>query len=480
MNEIITSCSETFDIKRVKWVYKIISGIWGIKFTFLTYRELRRQGAVNSAHKPILIFYGDDDLGDIKNVFYLIRILPSPHASFLYKCQQSMSDKNHFAMPSVRNFGALPYPFFSNCADEAKPERLNGKHDEFFLFQDIIASIFFLASRIEETCLELDEHHRACYASSWMGKNGFIEMPLVNMWAESLWEYVLTYNPEIKSLRKNPEDNFSILLTHDVDIHKKWTLKRFASDILKEKKISLAGKNLLSGKKDPFDTFHQMMSWEKQCGFKSVFLFISGGEHPYDKAYRLSTRTILQTMNEISSNGFSIGMHGSYSSGDDPALISSEKKNLESYLLGEKAMFIRQHYLRLKIPETWIGQSEAGFKFDSTLAFADKTGFRAGLCTPFHPFDFNVSNMALPIIEIPLTIMDATLKFYEKLSPDEAFEKIIRLALSIRKYGGVFTLLWHNTSLDPDTWLGWEDMYYKILKKLAEMNPKDFIDNIKS
>lgn len=37
---------------------------------------------------------------------------------------------------------------------------------------------------------------------------------------------------------------------------------------------------------------------------------------------------------------------------------------------------------------------------------------------------------------------------YSAYTPKEAFEKIISLVETVKNYGGVFSLLWHNSSLN--------------------------------
>jgi len=82
-------------------------------------------------------------------------------------------------------------------------------------------------------------------------------------------------------------------------------------------------------------------------------------------------------------------------------------------VLGKKIVGYRNHYLKFKVPETWGLPKEAGFKYDTTLGYADCVGFRNGMCHPFKPFDLNI-NSYINILEIPLIIMDRTLFDYMK------------------------------------------------------------------
>ena len=58
----------------------------------------------------------------------------------------------------------------------------------------------------------------------------------------------------------------------------------------------------------------------------------------------------------------------------------------------------------------------------------------------------------LNLVEYPLTMMECSVldERYMNLPRDEALRYMLNLKQACRRYGGVFTLLWHNTSLvDP-------------------------------
>ena len=140
------------------------------------------------------------------------------------------------------------------------------------------------------------------------------------------------------------------------------------------------------------------------------------------------------------------------------------------YLKEEKINYkgIRQHYLRYDIKKTSFLQSKS-FIYDSTLCFPDMIGFRRGTCLPFRMFDLE-SNEILSLYQIPLNVMDVTLKEYMKLSPLEAYSIVKELIKEIKKYNGVFTLLWHpgNCSDEWNIWL--KEFYEPLMVELESLN----------
>jgi hypothetical protein len=62
--------------------------------------------------------------------------------------------------------------------------------------------------------------------------------------------------------------------------------------------------------------------------------------------------------------------------------------------------------------------------------------------------------------------MDGTLNQYMKLTPEQATQKIDELINEVKKVGGTFMPLWHNSTLtNEDEWKGWLDVYIKMVEK---------------
>lgn len=104
-----------------------------------------------------------------------------------------------------------------------------------------------------------------------------------------------------------------------------------------------------------------------------------------------------------------------------------------------------------------------GLAYDSTVGFADRVGFRAGTCLPYHPWLLQLDREA-QLTEIPLIVMEKTLIRYMGLTPQESLEEVRSCVARCRTVGGVFTLLWHNTTLDKSEY---RSLYMKMLSQLS-------------
>ena len=106
----------------------------------------------------------------------------------------------------------------------------------------------------------------------------------------------------------------------------------------------------------------------------------------------------------------------------------------------------RQHFLRWANPDTWRNWDAAGLSYDCTLGYSEAVGFRTGTCHPYRVFDL-VQRQPLDLYERPFQVMDVALMSSLSLSHDAAFDVVMDIASTCRRYGGSLGILWHNSGL---------------------------------
>lgn len=278
-----------------------------------------------------------------------------------------------------------------------------------------------------------------------------IDLPLVQ---KSFW-------PEGKS--------FAVCLTHDVDELKKtyqW-ISRPSRFLLKRDFQGFFGQIKLFFRKikglEPYYTFEDIIRIERDLNAKSTYyilketgraqLFSKKTWYLYGRNRSLQTPEMRELLKSLVSNGDEVGIHGSYFSYREAELLLKETRELEG-LINEKVLGTRQHNLNLDIPKTWEFQVKAGLKYDTSLGFKNTIGFRWGTSFPFYP---TYENGVIPLLEIPLIIMDICLD-----SCEDKERECLAIADKVCQYQGVLTLLWHppifNTLEYPDA----RDIYIKI------------------
>lgn len=310
---------------------------------------------------------------------------------------------------------------------------------------DVAMSAFYMLSRVEEIGAEerhqVDEHGRFKSTFSIAHQYGFLDRPIVNEYAEMIVNIFVTLGVELPCKRQGAK----LLYTHDVDILTfEPIVKAMAGDILKRHNPLSAIKRLKNLFYDEHDTFDALMTLSEERGQKGVFN-IMGTHYDYKKSREdnyLRKSAFQRMVDKIVSRGHEFGFHPGYHTVVDEEQWKKEKEKVEKRL-GRPLTEGRQHFLRVSIPKTLEIWEDNGMKKDSSLGYADKTGFRCGTGCLYHPYDFR-KECAMQLIEQPLIVMDATMDSYERLSEAEKKERIIMYDSLSKRYDMPVTLLYHN------------------------------------
>lgn len=346
---------------------------------------------------------------------------------------------------------------------------------------DIIASTYLLVTRYEEMVRRdvRDEHGRFPGKESLPCRTGFIHRPIVDEYAALLRKWLREAGINIpESSRK-----FSVLSTHDVDNILKYgnPARTMASAALGNRPWREVSENLAVWfrlKSDPFDTFEQMMQYDKMLGERNdiqtevVYFFMSGGRSRFDGMYNIQSKAVRNKIKMVSETGATIGLHSSYEAGLQPELIAREKATLED-VCGFPIHYNRYHFLTWREIENGWALAQAGINRDSSLGYADVAGFRLGVCRPIPLFD-PIKMQPFGIEEHPLIVMDCTLSRdnYMNLNEEEALNYCRSLIDQTRKHGGEFVMLWHNTIFSPEQSNYHPKLYQKLLQELNYVGEK--------
>ena len=276
---------------------------------------------------------------------------------------------------------------------------------------------------------------------------------------------------------------FAVALTHDVDVPWRWTragirggaarmkaalgARRPATALAEARAVAEIPLHRLRGT-DPNWSFEQILGGEAARGVRSTFFVMGGHEHaadgPAPASYERLRPRLVSTLLE---GGAEVGLHGSYTAANDEARLADEKGLLEK--LGAPVAGQRYHYLRVDPHRNLRPLERLGFRYDSSLGFADAPGFRAGIAHPFRPWDA-VAERPLDLVEIPLAAMDVTLgeERYLGLSAAAARSRLLALLDRAAVHGGGFAVLWHSEWFDARAYRGWADLYFELIDAVRE------------
>ncbi len=332
---------------------------------------------------------------------------------------------------------------------------------------DLFGASFYLLSRYEEYLPFIaDQHGRFEAKQSLSAKYNFLFQPVINYWADSLKKTLRLRFPSIPF----KENKYHFIPTIDVDNVYAYTGKGFfrstgayLKSVLKLDLETIVDRTyVLLGKRfDPFDGYLEQEYLVKKHQLQLIYFLLFGSRSKYDHNVAPENKkyqTLVQHLSAFSE----IGIHPSYRSNGRSSGIISEKEHLEK-ITKKKVLQSRQHFLKMKLPDTYRNLIESGITEDYSMGYASSPGFRAGTCIPFNFFDLE-QNEETNLRIFPFAVMDITFRDYLKIGPKEALAHIEKLITEVKKMNGVFISVWHDRSFSTTHYPGWKQIFEKMIE----------------
>ncbi|MEY4593985.1 MAG: hypothetical protein RIQ47_395 [Bacteroidota bacterium] len=341
-------------------------------------------------------------------------------------------------------------------------------HPKYLLPFDAFAAAFYLVTRYEEYLPHTrDQYDRFDARQSLAYKKGFLHEPVINRWAQRIGEILQQQFPTL--IIKQHE--YRYISTLDIDnawaYREKGIFRSVGAMLRSLVQFDMAGLGerlsvVLGRKKDPYDTYDQLESIRERYNISCIYFFLLGDYGQFDKNVSASRRKFQSLIKSIADYNL-CGIHPSYQSNEEPHRIALEQRRL-SKVIRREVTRSRQHFLKLKFPDTYRQLIACDITDDYTMGYAQEIGFRAGICTSFNFYDLGAEQETTLRIH-PFAVMDATLRNYMLLKPDEVLGRVIPMIRATKAVGGTFMSLWHNESLsEKHPWEGWQSTYEEIVK----------------
>jgi hypothetical protein len=332
---------------------------------------------------------------------------------------------------------------------------------------DILSASFYLLSRYEEYLPhKTDLHGRFVAEQSIANVNGFLGIPLVDLWCNNLKEIIENkFDFRTKSLHR-----FKLVSTVDIDFayrykgigFVRWWFKLCNSIVqFKWKDVFLQTTTFLGVKKDPYDTYDYIINTAKNNQVLLQFFYLVGCSNmKYDKNITSQANEVKSLLDNLKKFA-TVGLHPSYETYNNSQTLNQELNQLNQ-ILNKPINDSRQHYLRFRLPETYDNLVANNVAHDYSMGYATHTGFRASTCKPFYYFDLKNNLTTSLTIHSPVC-MDTTLRYAMKLNPHEAINHCKILMYNVQLYDGDFILIWHNSSLsDAEDWIPWKYVFEQL------------------
>jgi hypothetical protein len=324
---------------------------------------------------------------------------------------------------------------------------------------DVFAAIFYLLSRYEEYLPHTkDSYGRYAHENSLAFKEGFLNQPLINIWAQQL---AAALQQKFAAYRVK-QGGFVFVPTYDIDIAYSYRHKGFLRNaggaLLQPSALFARLAVLLGNKKDPFDCYDWLHQLHKQYQLPPVYFFLVPEKNGrYDKNILPHKDAMWQLVKKHAAK-CRVGLHPSWQSGDTPHLLAAEKKQLEA--MAEKTItHTRQHYIRFTLPGDYTRLIDDGFTDDYSMGYGSINGFRASVATAFYWFNL-AANEPTSLLIHPFCWMDANSYYEQKMMPAEAQKELLQYYEVCKKTNATLCTIWHNNFLGTDrAFAGWREVY---------------------
>lgn len=335
---------------------------------------------------------------------------------------------------------------------------------------DIFSIIFFLTSNYEKYAIfDLDKYGRYEETQYPSFSSGIRQKALVHQYCDDL----LAMFPQGLQVDIIKKRQFDYELTWDIDHPWKYLHKGrlrfylgFLRDIWKRNGGNLMERIqiLFSGKKDPNDTYQIIKAISPPS--KTTFFFLIGTDTVHDSLFGTENAHFQSLIQSIYKEGYSIGIHPSFSTYLDASKIENETKAL-SEIIKAPIFASRQHFLRYRFPDTFRHLLAAGIKKDYSLCLVNDIGFPCGMATPFPWYDLENEEIT-DLMIYPAMVMDRSLESYIKGTKEEKMEKFRSILTQVKHFGGKFIFILHNDSLSESReWRGWSDTIKEMIGEIV-------------
>ena len=321
------------------------------------------------------------------------------------------------------------------------------KQDEEILLQDKPALAFYLLTNYEEYLPDCprDQHGRIVHEQSFVVRHQLHKQATVQRIALEYKTLLSKQKPDFSW----PKREYRFVPTFDIDIayaFKGKTFFHFCGALGKavltfqwDRVRQIIKARYQQDFQDPYDVYDIEKQLCEQHQLQPIYFFLTSNRTQYDRNISPRSSYFSDLIQKVKTYA-TIGLHPSYHSKNQNDIIK-ERKNLEEK--GQiKIQYSRQHFLKVKFPDTFRDLIAAGITDDYSLGFYDRIGFRNGMAISFPFFDVK-DNKTTKLMLHPLLMMDSAA--VQELGMNEKYQKgITALIQEVKTVGGEMIALWHS------------------------------------
>jgi hypothetical protein len=309
---------------------------------------------------------------------------------------------------------------------------------------DIFSAVFYCLSMYQAYLpIPKDQHDRINYKHWHIRKTGLDKYPFVELWIQKLRASLndIGFNLSVTPV-KGAEisidiDHFFAFSNRRFFRH----LKGFMGDVarLNFNRFFQRARVIAGLEADPYQAF---FDWLEQYQQPITFFILmkEGGKDSLNLNNHLKG-SLIQSLQQFGN----VGIHPSYKSSDNHECLVKEITLLED-ILHQKVQQSRQHFLRWKMPDTFVALSNNGITNDYSLGYYDQPGFMCATSTPF-PFYHLKEEKSLPLTLHPFCWMDSMNQYYRIMEMSEALQEVLLYMNRANIANSKAMFVFHNDNL---------------------------------
>lgn len=334
--------------------------------------------------------------------------------------------------------------------------------------EDVLAAMFFLIGGVEEWAITArDRYGRIPADALFLVRSGLEGTPWVDRWALELAEGLRARYPSLPA----PARRYRHVLTVDVDNALKYQGRPLHRAIGASVKEAVRGRfsaarerwRVRTGaQRDPYASLPHVLERVHGRVDRAITFFLMRGGGVYDHGADMRHPAVRDLVRATARHA-EAGVHPSFSSSEDPALIAAEREALAG-IVDRNVGCSRQHFLRWRMPDTFRVLADQGIHEEHSLGFSDRVGFRCGTCSPFPWYDLE-RDEETALMCWPFAAMDSALGDHAGLDAAVAAQAMARLSDEVRAVQGTFVSVWHDRFLSGHgPFAGWPEAMMEVVR----------------
>ena len=341
---------------------------------------------------------------------------------------------------------------------------------------DIFSASFYLLSRYEEY-LSIKENFdsKGCFISekSLAYKEGFLETPLVDVWALKLEEKLNSLFPNYTS---SIDRRFRFLPIISVNTPYRYRTYSILGNLLRlgkkvvERDWSELKKQLrvlLRIDQDPYCNVEKIVELHNRNSLRPLFAFRISNK----KWYKRPVYFAYSTYKKVLCRNYQIALCISGVASNSVTQLKMEQKIL-SRIFRTRIVIGTSSLSEYVVPKFYRNLSNSKIKEDFSMSYPDRIGFRASTCTPFRVYDLNREEYyRIDVHSVPFTVWSVKRM---GLNKEEIVKAATSMAKTVKSLKGEFIIASHNDNfVDSSMLKGWASTYEYVIRYVSLLETTD-------